>query len=171
MGVLKILASRFQEIKKSFRRKVIHSDCKTHGILKDKIILFSVSNAGISSKISIDGKKINSGFGKVLGEVDLFGHESVQKQRKGKRDLKMKNRYNMILRIVCQGWRTRKIQFQRLMKLIVLIKNIILQAVQILTTHPKEVRDMKLKNRFALKYSYAISLMQTFIYMSNECIN
>ena len=107
--------------------------------------------------------------------MDLFGHDSVPKQRKGKRDLKMRNKYYMILRIVCQGWRTRKNTYVSQVDEndTVLIKNIILQAIQMLTTQPKQVREIKLKKRFALKllYSYAISLMQTFIYRSNEGIS
>lgn len=53
--------------------------CQNPGILGENIKNFAVLHTNDSCKISLDGKKIISGFGKKLGDVDLFGHESAPK--------------------------------------------------------------------------------------------
>ena len=50
-------------------------NCDQPGVLEGNIKVFAESNSNISCKICIDGNKISSGFGKKLGDVNLFGYE------------------------------------------------------------------------------------------------
>ncbi len=57
--------------------EVFEEQCAKPGILYKNIQNFSVfNNHGNSCKLAFDGKKISMGFGKNLGDVDLFGNES-----------------------------------------------------------------------------------------------
>jgi len=50
-------------------------DCSKPGIMDKNIDLLTCDKDVKCFKINIDGKKIATGFGKTLGDVDLFGHE------------------------------------------------------------------------------------------------
>lgn len=64
-------------------------DCDAPGImLKNLDAIAKISNEQKTYKICIDGKKITPGFGSVLGEVDLFGHEANSKLLQRKMELK-----------------------------------------------------------------------------------
>lgn len=65
-----ILAS---EVKES-----VSGDCLKPGIIKSNISAFSehISNT-VSCKLCFDGKKVAIGFGKNLGEVDVFGCQEL----------------------------------------------------------------------------------------------
>lgn len=54
----------------------INIDCAEPGIIEKNIENFSRIGTDKSYKICFDGKKIAPGFGKKLGEVDLFGYEN-----------------------------------------------------------------------------------------------
>ena len=63
---------------KVLRKEISQLDCccERPGVLLGNIKLFKDLIADRSCKICIDGKKINCGFGKRLGEVDMYGHET-----------------------------------------------------------------------------------------------
>ena len=56
-------------------KKVVATQCESPGILFDNIQSFSAKISDTSCKLCFDGTKIASGFGKHLGEVDMFGWE------------------------------------------------------------------------------------------------
>ena len=57
-------------------KKVVATQCESHGISPITYIQsFSAKISDTSCKLCFDGKKIASGFGKHLGEVDMFGWE------------------------------------------------------------------------------------------------
>ena len=69
------------EIKSLREEKKKHKiGCEKPGIILSNIKALENSSCDLKSKsykLCIDGKKISAGFGKKLGEVDLFGHESA----------------------------------------------------------------------------------------------
>ena len=46
------------------------------GVLKTTLDAFSTAKEGVQCKLSLDGKKITTGFGKKMGDGDLAGHET-----------------------------------------------------------------------------------------------
>ena len=56
-------------------KQVVATQCESPGILSDNIQSFSAKISDTSCKLCFDGEKIASGFGKHLGEVDMFGWE------------------------------------------------------------------------------------------------
>ena len=53
-------------------------DCKSPGIIHSNIdtVCSDLSSTINAFNLCVDGKNIASGFGKYLGDVNLFGHES-----------------------------------------------------------------------------------------------
>ena len=55
--------------------KTIRAEAKKTSFQKPGITTTNSKSGGKSFNICIDGKKLNSGFGKALGDVDMYGDE------------------------------------------------------------------------------------------------
>ena len=78
-SVCNFIAPSVQVLRQEIKRTEIN--CSKPGIIHDMIDLADKEK---SHKICIDGKRINSGFGKALGDVDLYNHEdspTLQEQK------------------------------------------------------------------------------------------
>lgn len=165
--------------------------CDKPGILEKNIEIFSEVNAGNSCKICLDGKKIATGFGKKLGDVDLFGHE--EKPTLEERETRIESEKSCIEKVS-------KFLSLETLKGILKVNEIVLSPTKsmelltllhdvrlILSERLKELRKLILKKKIALKHllncvgnevnwqdsklCYAISAVQTNIYRTKECIN
>ena len=132
-------------------------------------------------------KKITPGFGKNLGEVDLFGHESVptlvQKMDRREEELllieetkiRIEKYIDMGIEQVCGMLKESKLE----------LKTCICDILSVLTNRIKEIRNAKVSRTITLdkllgmsgepwqksKYAIAISSIKTRIYEINVLID
>ena len=162
--------------------------CETPGIITRNISAYASlpSVQQKSHKICFDGKKISQGFGKKLGEVDLFGHEPkptlVEKQTRlaGEKyavrianDIvsRIEKNGHSILSDACED--DRKMLSDNAKKLIKIIsiriqelKLTILKKQYALETLLKDAGEQWVNS----KYSYAISGIKTSIFRMKESV-
>ena len=159
-------------------------NCSYPGIIKSNIKLFQGEAERKSFKLSIDGKKIASGFGKDLGDVDLFGHEpSPTLQERKTRHEKEKNDVHATSSIADEyedNKRVESLDIEKRQQLLLRIKGII----EIFARRTKELRQLELKKTQLLdnlikncgtnwqqhKLNFAISGIKTSIYRLRENI-
>ena len=85
---MNFIAPNLKTLRKDFASNV-PTTAKQPGVIEDNIKLMKSTNSDVSYKICIDGKKISSGFGKELGDVDLFGFEEKPTLEERQSQLKM----------------------------------------------------------------------------------
>ncbi|MCP3901538.1 MAG: hypothetical protein GY707_17665 [Desulfobacteraceae bacterium] len=70
-ATLNFIAASPQVLRKEIQKTQIN--CNEPGVIRDVLNLAKLDK---SHEICIDGKRINSGYGKALGEVNLYSHET-----------------------------------------------------------------------------------------------
>ena len=170
-------------------KKKYSIDCDKPGIIRSNLEAVSVLTDKNDKAFSlcVDGKKLTSGFGKSLGEVDLFGHESepTNQQKKDRLEVELSAINKTIQEI--SKWIERDVA---------LISDLstdskkdlysyVLDIISINTERMKELRQLKVKMQMSLekllkmveepwqksKYSFAISSIKTRLHEINRCIN
>ena len=161
--------------------------CSKPGILETNLDLIAKMKGNQSFKLCVDGKKISSGFGQILGDVDLFGFEDDPslKEREVRLDEELSNVRDIenilekiSLRDVVQINAIQEDQQLSLRK----------HLLSILKTASKRLQELRLihvKKRQALehlmtsagpnwkesKLSFAVSSVRTNLYRIKECIS
>ena len=161
-------------------------DCEKPCIITNNICMVAdKGNETTSYKLCIDGKKISSGFGQKLGDVDLFDHEGeptlrarkerlenelllVSRSREMLSDMPRRNGFMSDIRQYRTS-NTFKEQCKQLMETMSIRLKELRQAKQKKVTVLENLRkNVAFKEA---KLVYAISGVQTMIYRLNDCIS
>ena len=173
-------------LKDEIRKREI--SCQTPGIIHSNIqrIAECSESSNKNYKLCIDGKKITVGFGKHLGEVDLYGHESSPTLKEKRERLNVESvLVNSKIEKLDRALEMGKEQIKELNEE---NKSELLEAsldiISVFTEHIKELRLTKIKREQAVErllkmsekpwqqspYCLAISSMKTHIHRLNICI-
>lgn len=161
--------------------------CDRPGILTTNIDVFSIQNQGKSCKLSIDGKKIAPGFGKKLGEVDLFGHEDIPTLEQKQERLKLeKDTLLLMTDLLNKLDQKDKIHINECLDdEKQCLRQYCVSAISKLSQRLRELRTEKVKKEQALnkfkklasettsgkaKFTYVLSSLKTALYRIGQCI-
>ncbi len=161
--------------------------CENPGILTANIKKFSSEKLNKSYKVCIDGKKISSGFGRTLGDVDLFGHEEspslTERKVRNREELSIIQQAEAIL----EALQMRDIETvecipqSKITPLLFVFKT----TTTLFSKRVQELRLLKIKKLAALehfkrsvgekwresKLAYAISSIKTNLHSIGECMS
>ena len=160
--------------------------CDKPGILDENIRIFSVRNPEKSCKLSIDGRKIAPGFGKSLGEVDLFGNEDPPTLEEKRARLQEEFQSTEVLekKLACLDQKGYDTTADCLDCDKDFIREHSITTLCNISKRIRELRNAKIKKQLALskykhiaascneqKYVYVISSLRTALFRINQCIN
>ena len=170
-------------------KKKFNIECDEPGIILSNLDAVSsiTQNKDKAFNLCVDGKKITSGFGKNLGEVNIFGHESTPtyQQKKDRLEIELCVVDNTMKEI--SRWIEREVTV--ISELNMDSKNLlhsnVLDIISMNSERIKELRQLKVKLQMSLeklmkmveepwqksKYSYAISSTKTKLHEIHRCIN
>lgn len=163
-------------------------DCASPGIIQSNIKSVAAQHNGQnkSYNLCVDGKKIAAGFGKHLGDVDLFGHESDTTLAAKKERLEIETCSIDQTKYYLSGWIERDIT--DLSEVTTsnkeLLHKSLLDILSINTERLKELRNIQVRRQISLekliklaaepwqtsKYSFAISSIKTHMYDIRKCV-
>ena len=127
-------------------------ECENPGIFEDVLDKFAQDHKIDSCKVAIDGKRLNSGFGKHLGDVDLFGHENEptlcdRKQRLASEQSTVETILNLVSELDKRQKTTLSKDVPSAENLVTLIH----ETLKNISFRIKDIRQLRLKKTIALQ--------------------
>ena len=161
-------------------------DASKPGVLECALDAFAKAHPDADCKLSLDGKKLAYGFGKVLGDEDLDGNE--EKPTLLERQTAFNNEQKDIQSV--GDYVSHQLLAEETLQTLVesereVLKSKLLSSIGILSRHVKDLREMSQKKTRALsflkdkvvgnwresKFATSISFLQTKIVKTKACIH